>query len=123
MSVSRIIDFRCRPPIAAQKPLFDLKLGRLKWKNLFNCKPALATAMKRALSRARCSATVIPINGSSLAGGNSCARMGPTVARRSVGVSPCKRASVPLDLALSYMGQSYVLCYFFAKRSKGLLRR
>jgi len=44
MSVSRIIDFRWRPPIAAQKPLSDLKLVRLKWKNLFNCKPALATS-------------------------------------------------------------------------------
>ena len=76
--------------------------------------------MKRASSRAKCSARVIPINGSSLAGGNSCARMGPTVARRSVGVSPCKRATVPLDLVLSYMGQSYVLCYFFCKKKQGV---
>jgi len=80
----------------------------------------METAMKRALSRAKCSAPVIPINGRSPAGGNSCARMGPTVARRSVGVSPCWRASVPLDLALSYMGQSCVLCDFLGKKEQGV---
>ncbi len=44
MTVSRIIDFRCRPPMAAQKLLFDLKLGRLQWKNKFVCPPSLATS-------------------------------------------------------------------------------
>ncbi len=39
-----IIDFRCRPPIAQQKLLFDMKLGRLKWKNKFNVIPAQATS-------------------------------------------------------------------------------
>jgi len=47
------------------------------------------TAMKRALSRAKCSATLIPIDSRSLAGESSCARMGPTVARRSAGTFPC----------------------------------
>ena len=44
MNVSRVIDFRCRPPVAAQKLLFDLKLGRLQWKNKFVCAPAQATS-------------------------------------------------------------------------------
>ncbi len=44
MTVSKIIDFRCRPPMAAQKLLFDLKLGRLQWKNKFVCSPSLATS-------------------------------------------------------------------------------
>jgi predicted TIM-barrel fold metal-dependent hydrolase len=39
----KIIDFRCRPPMAAQKLIFDLKLGRLKWSNRFICPPAQAT--------------------------------------------------------------------------------
>jgi len=29
----RIVDFRCRPPIAPQKMLFDIKLARLEWEN------------------------------------------------------------------------------------------
>ena len=40
----KIIDFRCRAPIKSQKMIFDLKLGRLKWKNKFNCIPAQATS-------------------------------------------------------------------------------
>lgn len=40
----KIIDFRCRPPIKSQKLIFDLKLGRLKWENKFNCIPAQATS-------------------------------------------------------------------------------
>ncbi len=44
MSLSKIIDFRCRPPVAAQKVLFDIKLGRLQWKNKFVCAPAQATS-------------------------------------------------------------------------------
>ncbi len=44
MSTPKVIDFRCRPPITAQKLLFDIKLGRLKWKNKFVCKPAMATS-------------------------------------------------------------------------------
>ena len=44
MTVSGVIDFRCRPPIAAQKLLFDIKLGRLKWENKFVCEPAMATS-------------------------------------------------------------------------------
>jgi len=39
-----VIDFRCRPPVAAQKVLFDIKLGRLQWKNKFVCAPAQATS-------------------------------------------------------------------------------
>ena len=39
----KIIDFRCRPPMAAQKLIFDLKLGRLKWQNRFICPPSQAT--------------------------------------------------------------------------------
>ena len=44
MSLSKVIDFRCRPPIAAQQLLFDIKLGRLQWKNKFVCAPAQATS-------------------------------------------------------------------------------
>ncbi len=44
MSTPKVIDFRCRPPIPAQKLLFDIKLGRLKWKNKFVCVPAMATS-------------------------------------------------------------------------------
>ena len=39
----KVIDFRCRPPMAAQKLIFDLKLGRLEWKNRFICPPSQAT--------------------------------------------------------------------------------
>jgi len=42
MSTPRIIDFRCRPPMAAQKLIFDLKLGRLTWDNKFICPPSQA---------------------------------------------------------------------------------
>ena len=31
----QVVDIRCRPPIAAQKLLFDMKLARLKEKNRF----------------------------------------------------------------------------------------
>jgi len=44
MSIPRVIDFRCRPPMAAQKLLFDLKLGRLEHTNKFICPPAMATS-------------------------------------------------------------------------------
>lgn len=40
----KIIDFRCRAPIKSQKMIFDLKLGRLKWENKFNCIPSQATS-------------------------------------------------------------------------------
>ncbi len=43
MTDYRVIDFRCRPPMAAQKLIFDLKLGRLKWSNRFICPPSQAT--------------------------------------------------------------------------------
>ena len=43
MKSYNIIDFRCRPPMAAQKLIFDLKLGRLKWANKFICPPSQAT--------------------------------------------------------------------------------
>lgn len=39
MKVPRIIDFRCRPPITAQKLLFEMKLARLEWENKFVCPP------------------------------------------------------------------------------------
>ncbi len=39
----KVLDFRCRPPMAAQKLIFDLKLGRLKWRNRFLCPPSQAT--------------------------------------------------------------------------------
>lgn len=35
----KVIDFRCRPPITPQKLLFDVKLGRQKWKNQMICPP------------------------------------------------------------------------------------
>ncbi|NPA24937.1 MAG: amidohydrolase family protein [Deltaproteobacteria bacterium] len=43
MKKYKVIDFRCRPPMAAQKLIFDLKLGRLKWANKFICPPSQAT--------------------------------------------------------------------------------
>ncbi len=40
--MTKIIDFRCRPPMTAQKLIFDLKLGRLNWDNKFICPPSQA---------------------------------------------------------------------------------
>lgn len=40
----RVIDFRCRPPIAPQKLLFDVKLGRLQARNQFNIVVGQATS-------------------------------------------------------------------------------
>jgi predicted TIM-barrel fold metal-dependent hydrolase len=41
---SRIIDFRCRPPLAAFGLLFDLKLKRLTWENQLVIEPSLAVS-------------------------------------------------------------------------------
>jgi predicted TIM-barrel fold metal-dependent hydrolase len=35
----KIIDFRCRPPLAEYKTLFDVKFNRLSWENRFNVAP------------------------------------------------------------------------------------
>ena len=36
----KIIDFRCRPPLAAYKTLFDIKRNRVNWENRFDVAPS-----------------------------------------------------------------------------------